>query len=80
MHLRQVARILSDKSDHRIEAEYLESGCFVEAMILSKFQNDKTKFCSVLESFLPKLQSENKVQQIAKVSKAIQLITNTETV
>lgn len=39
---------------------------------MCKLWSDKDLFIRTLEAFMPILQKENKVQQIAKVSKAIQ--------
>ena len=46
--------------------------CFVEAIVLSKFWNDQTSFVKALKELYEQLQKENKLQQMAKVSKALE--------
>ena len=74
LHLRQARRVLHDENHEDIINEYLQQGCFVEALVLSKLKNDGANFLKALETLIPRLQSENKVQQIAKVKKAIEIV------
>ena len=71
MHITQAARILKGERASVI-ANYVAKGCIVEAVLLSKLWNDRGAFIGVLQDFvLPMLQKENKLQQIAKVRKAL---------
>ena len=49
-------------------------GCFVEAIVLAKFWHDQTAFVRTLRELFEQLQKENKIQQMAKVSKALEKI------
>ena len=72
LHIKQAKRILQGSDRSVVIEEYLARGCIVEALVLSKLWHNQTAFVRVLKEFHGQLRKENKLQQMAKVSKALE--------